>query len=329
MQECGFCRINRNAVRIRIDFGFIRMNNKQLVNVKCDICKSDDFKQLMRVDHNCLPCHVAICRTCGLAMLNPRWSKNEYEDFYIKEYDEYYRGKPSKSLFEYEISHKGIPFMERVSPYLKQENIEVFDIGCGYCWSYQVLSKKYKANIDVIESSLQCLEELAKIDNIKVISSNIGGKWHETDKKYDLIIIRHVLEHMWDPQNFLTRLNKILKDDGIIYIAVPNSMMWNKNKIISEIRNVHLYYFNIWTLSKICALSGLYMDSFGETTEIWSVLKKGTKSNVREIKYSEQLASLKKLRKQRRITFLRKSFSNPKWFLKLVNQRLLQTKNIK
>jgi SAM-dependent methyltransferase len=43
-----------------------------------------------------------------------------------------------------------------------------------------------------------------------------------TVKKYDLIILRHVLEHTYDPVSLIQYLGKYLSDSGILYIEVPN-----------------------------------------------------------------------------------------------------------
>jgi len=43
-----------------------------------------------------------------------------------------------------------------------------------------------------------------------------------TAKKYDLIFLRHVLEHTYDPAGLIQYLGKYLSDSGILYIEVPN-----------------------------------------------------------------------------------------------------------
>ena len=41
------------------------------------------------------------------------------------------------------------------------------------------------------------------------------------DKKYDLIIINHVLEHLSSPEATLEQVKGNLKPDGILYIGLP------------------------------------------------------------------------------------------------------------
>ena len=49
------------------------------------------------------------------------------------------------------------------------------------------------------------------------------------DKKYDLIILDNVLEHIEEPNKVLKKIKIILNENGIIYIAVPNILEYKKN----------------------------------------------------------------------------------------------------
>ena len=44
----------------------------------------------------------------------------------------------------------------------------------------------------------------------------------DADKKYDLIVLRHVLEHIEDPGDFLRELKTHLKESGFILVTIPN-----------------------------------------------------------------------------------------------------------
>lgn len=44
--------------------------------------------------------------------------------------------------------------------------------------------------------------------------------------RFDSIVFSHVLEHLRDPADVLTRFAELLDDDGSILIAVPNVLSW-------------------------------------------------------------------------------------------------------
>jgi len=50
----------------------------------------------------------------------------------------------------------------------------------------------------------------------------------DTDEKFDVIVMGFVLEHIDDPVVVLGRFRKFLKDDGRLYVAVPNAKSLNR-----------------------------------------------------------------------------------------------------
>ncbi len=88
--------------------------------------------------------------------------------------------------------------------------------------------------------------------------------------KYDLVIIRHYLEHFQLPESLLTSLKKCLRDNGLIYIEVPDC-----SKFILEgnplfLWEQHLSYFtslSITELIKECGISKFNLRTYGEDIE--------------------------------------------------------------
>ena len=54
------------------------------------------------------------------------------------------------------------------------------------------------------------------------MSDSINSEWQKgNEKKFDIIIVRHVLEHLLDPLNSLKKVRETLTHSGVAYIAVP------------------------------------------------------------------------------------------------------------
>lgn len=78
-------------------------------------------------------------------------------------------------------------------------------------------------------------------------------KYNSERKKFDVIIILNVLEHVIEPKKILSKLTNLLKKNGVIMITIPNdfSLLQKRALELGHIKNQfwiaapqHLHYFN-------------------------------------------------------------------------------------
>jgi 2-polyprenyl-3-methyl-5-hydroxy-6-metoxy-1,4-benzoquinol methylase len=79
--------------------------------------------------------------------------------------------------------------------------------------------------------------------------------------RYDVILLRHVLEHIHDPVAMLSDMARHLADDGVLYIEVPN-LDSAYVRLFAERSNAlfvpfHLFHFNALSLSRVIERAGL------------------------------------------------------------------------
>lgn len=250
-------------------------------------------KPFIRYDHNTLPCRVSICMNCVLVKLNPRWNESKYERFYSEKYDFFYRG-PDKSvgeLFDIDLASKGKKMKERLQDISIPNKIKMLDIGAGTGFSFFSLPGSAQLESYAIEASSKCLPFL-KSKGASIIGRDFSCDFGE---EYDLIVARHVLEHVLNPISFLTKIHSSLKKEGYLYIAVPNAMFFNEKKAHSFFRHVHTYYYNLKTLLQICKISGLYAIRSGQDGELWAIMQRKNASDysIPEVSLNEQVEVLK------------------------------------
>ena len=77
------------------------------------------------------------------------------------------------------------------------------------------------------------------------------------DETFDVIILRHVVEHVPDPVAFVQSATKVLKKGGIAYIEVPNSQWSLENFYFPEFHVDHISYFTMNSLTRLLNLAGL------------------------------------------------------------------------
>lgn len=112
------------------------------------------------------------------------------------------------------------PEIRRLKPWLKGEG-PVLDVGCGTGWGTAIWRDYGGLEVHGVEFQPAFADLATKRLGLKVLK----GSFEELpfpDKTYQLIILRHVLEHFLDPVRVLTKIHRILKTGGYVLIIVPN-----------------------------------------------------------------------------------------------------------
>lgn len=118
--------------------------------------------------------------------------------------------------------HRELKEIRRV---FKNQNINIYDAGCGYGqYSYYLLKKLTPCNIvsvDIKEDWLNNLKPFfQKYNNIKLKVEDITQINDESI--YDLVLCVDVIEHIVDDQKVFNNFAKMLKKDGFVVISTPS-----------------------------------------------------------------------------------------------------------
>ncbi len=256
--------------------------------VSCAVCGSDDTDKICDRGQFGLPTHVVLCKTCGLGYLNPRWTKDRYIHFYTEEYDKYYRPEVYTNKGISRVNYY-LPLYKRLQHHGLSPNdvTSVLDIGSGDGNNLNYLIQQIpKATYYAIEPSAQCRETLSGM-GVNILGTDVDINFHKDfESAFDLVIMRHVLEHFADPVDAMCKVRHILKDDGIAYVAVPNNLKFGNSKLLDNwFRVVHTYYFNVHSLQHVFAKAGIEVLDIQEgdqhnQRELFAIIRKGKTSDV-------------------------------------------------
>ena len=95
------------------------------------------------------------------------------------------------------------------------------------------------------------------------------------DDEFEIIYLMQVFEHLRNPHEFMKELARIIKSDGMLYVAVPNSAsIWRKvfgvNWVSGWFAPFHLFHYNREVLDKLASKYGFeVMESWSSTPESW------------------------------------------------------------
>jgi 2-polyprenyl-3-methyl-5-hydroxy-6-metoxy-1,4-benzoquinol methylase len=250
-----------------------------LVEVPCLLCGGHDQKRIRWRDQHGFRLHIAICRRDGLVFLSPRWKKEQYDVFYAKEYDRFYRPSVHGNESADDRYQPAREIWARLPQHGKNRFQTILDVGAGMGWTLDFLRQQLGpgTQLAAIEPSLHCEEHLRGPVGATLLSRDVEAPCCTSHQgRFDLIVMRHVLEHFMNPIEALVRIREWLTEEGMLYVAVPNMLLPGHVLTRNWFRLVHTYYFSPATLRATAAKAALQpsvMDTEGR--EIWALFVKG------------------------------------------------------
>jgi len=208
--------LNKNVRDLILNEYLNEFNKPQ--TLKCCIDIESDDVVIAEIDRYGLPLRTVINKKNGLVRSDPYYSNNWLERFYSIYYRDLYTSDhvslPSFFAEQIKTSENVYTF---VNSFLKV-NSEVCEIGCGM-GGILVPFKLNGHNITGIDLGDEYIEKGNEFN----LNLHIGSIEYLINKgiKFDLIIINHVLEHIPEINDFLSKVNSLLTDNGMLYIAVP------------------------------------------------------------------------------------------------------------
>lgn len=142
-----------------------------------------------------------------------------------------------------------------------KENCSYLEIGPGKGDLINLIRNNF-SNITVFEpseefnhvevnnsSKVQIFNELFDLRD-EDIKKNLLGK------SFDMIVMRHVIEHLVDPLPILEQLASVLSPTGYLYIETPNFSQTLTDVRFTDFFNDHVHYFSVNSIVKLLSQAG-------------------------------------------------------------------------
>ncbi|ENY6720777.1 methyltransferase domain-containing protein [Campylobacter jejuni] len=175
------------------------------------------------------------CQDCGY-IYNSTFDLNKISKEYQSE------GYFSRKIVSKDMSNNVKMIKDKCLKYINKNNIclEIAP-GSGDMVNALIHDVKFMYTIDPSLVSL----EIENINNLKHIHGffNYSILKDKLEYKINFIMFRHLLEHINTPLNFLKDVVKLLENNGIIYIEVPNIKEFIEYRRFYEIFNDHCGYY--------------------------------------------------------------------------------------
>ena len=99
---------------------------------------------------------------------------------------------------------------------------KVLEIGSHFGIFTEKILEQYP-DLTCVEVSTEAFQKLKKRIGDRAVLHNAAIENIKELKKYDIIIMTHVLEHVEDPISILETLKKYLNPNGIVFVVVPSA----------------------------------------------------------------------------------------------------------
>ena len=251
--------------------------NIQFIEVNCPICFSSKQKKLFDNDRYNLRCNICLCLNCGLVFSKMQMDEKSlnyfYENYYRKIYEQNYDlNKYREKLINFDFNYSNNPNFNEYSnslffEFINSHNLDydsVFEIGTGMGVNL-LYFKQINKKVSGIEPDENCVNILK--DFVPDIEH---GFLNNINKSSDLIILRHVLEHLSDPIKSLKIISKF--SNKYLFIEVPGSI-----KYLQSVQNAHNLFFTPNTLNNLIINNGfelLSLEVCKENDFIFALYKK-------------------------------------------------------
>jgi 2-polyprenyl-3-methyl-5-hydroxy-6-metoxy-1,4-benzoquinol methylase len=250
------------------------------VKTYCEFCGSQNIYKYHVADNGT---QIFKCRNCKVQFMNPQYTDKHLANYYST----YIR---DESKIEDELIKSHTYCLSLVEAFLPKRG-NLLEIGSGHGYLLKVAEKRGWIPLG---HEIDC--ESARKISAKIGMKMLCGEFTalEINNKFDAVIMLHVLEHLKDPVKHIKKINSVLNNSGILFIALPNIQSrsglfkFGLEKLKIKRRNVaayydtdhHLWYYTPFTIRKFLEMSGF------EIIRIYS----GEKINLKRGKFVNYLA---------------------------------------
>lgn len=196
---------------------------------RCPVCDSSEKQVLSEVCGNLrilgphfpnTPSNNVVCQKCGVVYVDMTSSQADFDTYY---------GSIAKPLSYADTfgqdaaAHYFETIYAAIKPYIGPES-RILDLGCGSGEFSKLLLAKGHKNAIAADLSPACVD-IAKKAGIdahlyNIVASSDAQGW---ENSFDLIVYSHTLEHVFDAGASMRSVKKLLKDDGVLFVEVPDA----------------------------------------------------------------------------------------------------------
>lgn len=240
-------------------------NSNPLENIRCIVC-DNKTESRFTVKYQKKDCNIVECQSCGFTFIPP---------FYRRKID-YTNYKDDKVIKQLAKSDLWIKYQRNLLRYSLigkyKKNGSIYDIGCGF-GHFIYTGKKLGYDVSGLEMNKTSVDYMKREFNIDVDFGDFIKI--EKSRKYDIVTMWDVLEHIDNADLVIKKIGDILKPDGIIVFQVPQYKSFFSTLLKGKWWAMgldHVTYFTPKTAEKLLNKYGFHIIKRKSSIELKNVL---------------------------------------------------------
>lgn len=246
---------------------------------------------------------IAVCNNCG-HIFNKAYDEALVSSIYEEGYSS---GLPNTP----EIRSHYKKIIENVIGSERVNNKNIIEIGASDFTFAKMLAKS-AAKVKSFEPSNLFFDiELKDYPNIERIPEYFSLSQLKDEKGFDLVVIRHVLEHVISPISIIKDIVTVLKIGGYLYLECPNVLDILSKKRYYDFFYEHVHYYNpdiLESLLKMAGFEKIYFASLRDNQHFGILLKKTSEQDLNNIRAQANLEYISKIKNK--IIEFKEQFNN-------------------
>lgn len=235
-------------------------DNYQKKRLACTVCGSEELEEVLSIEHIPVQCNLlwntreeaqsctkgnirlTYCSSCGHIF-------NSDFDPTLLEYSQSYE---NSLHFSSRFQEYANGLVEELTERYRLFNKNIVEIGCGKGDFLEMIcayGENHGYGFD--KSYLHRSKEQNKLSRTRFYDDFYSEKY--SDISADMIICRHVLEHIQDPSNFVLNIREIIQGykKTVLYFEVPNTLYTLRDMGIWDLIYEHCSYFTAQSLTNL------------------------------------------------------------------------------
>jgi SAM-dependent methyltransferase len=227
----------------------------------CPICGSDDSRSVARQSFEALAgslvdgYDVVCCRTCGFAFAAGLPDPHEFASYYsgMSKYEQ----EAISYLASPEDLERCESIVDLVDPLVDHRGIAVLDVGCSTGALLAAFKRRGYSDVEGLDPSPACAVLAFQAHGIDV-RTGTAADVANLPRRYGLVILSAVLEHLLDPLQTLRDARHVLAEGGLLFVEVPDLEAFGASARApyQEFSLEHINYFSGASLTSITAAAG-------------------------------------------------------------------------